>query len=66
MHRSLTRRLVMGLVPMIGFTAPLLLAGCGEENTTATPSGAASKDFNEIHKDTLEQFKKNQGKAAAK
>jgi hypothetical protein len=66
MHRSLTRRVVMGLVPMIGFTAPLLLTGCGEENTAATPSGAASKDFNEIHKDSMEQFKKSQAKAAAK
>jgi hypothetical protein len=66
MHRSLTRRLLMALVPVIGFTAPLLLAGCGEESTTATPTGAAPKDFNETHKDSMEQFKKAPGKAAAK
>jgi hypothetical protein len=66
MHRSLTRRLLIALVPMIGFAVPILVVGCGEESTTAMPAGDASKNFNDIHKDTLEQFKKSQGKAAAK
>ena len=65
MHRALTRRFLMALVPTIGFAMPLFVVGCGEDSSTATPAGTAPKNFNDTHKDTLEQFKKSQGKEAA-
>jgi hypothetical protein len=66
MHRcGLSRWLFMTLAPAVVFALPLSLAGCGGSDSSQ-PQVVAPKDFNETHKDSMNEFMKNKEQKGGK
>lgn len=61
MHRSeASRRWLLALASALVFTMPLSLAGCSEGGGGEEGDVTVPKNFEEAHKDTLNQFQEAQ------
>ena len=67
MQHSLTRQLAAVFFPMVFFTVPLSLVGCGEDGGGSSGEPAVNlKKIEEAHKDSMAEFKKNMETKTAK